>query len=530
MIKKQKTDDLFEKTMKSLLGDFKKKVEITIEEKDNSKLDELLERIRDKRERKAGILMHPSSFSGEYTIGTLGKKAYEFIDFLEKAGQTLWQIFPLGPTGFNDSPYQCFSAFAGNPYLVDVEELVNEQLLTYEDIEILKNDNPYLVDYGKLYYAKNMILEKAYNNKEKLNVEFEEFKIKHSYWLNDFSLFMSIKKHFKGSSWHNWDDDIRFRNEEAIDKYSKLLSHDIDVQKFMQFLFFRQWSKIKKYANSKNIEIIGDIPIFVSTDSADAWSNSNLFVFDKVTGVPPDYFSSTGQLWGNPVYNWEEMKNNSYEWWKLRIKSNLELYNIIRLDHFRGFESYWEIPAEEKTAINGKWIKGPGEDLFKEIFEEFPNINLIAEDLGVLTDEVIKLKNDFDLPGMKILQFAFNNDPDNLYLVHNYEKNSVVYTGTHDNNTTLGWYNNLSDVERAQIRDYLDVNDDDICWHLIRLAQRSVSNMCIIPIQDYLCYGEDARINTPGVAVGNWQWRIGEFVLNDDLANAISHITKLYGR
>lgn len=530
MIKRSKQEDEFEKKMKNLLENFRNEVDLPFMKENTNKIDELLEKINNKKERKAGILMHPTSLSGENIVGSLGKKAYDFVDFLEKAGQSLWQIYPLGPTGYNDSPYQCFSAFAGNPYLIDLDELVNEGLITKEDKDEVKSDNNLIVDYGKLYFIKNKVLEKAYNNYKILEEEFDIFKKENDYWLDDYSLFMALKKHFNGISWFDWEENIKYRENSAILRYKELLSKEIDIQKFMQFLFFRQWIKVKKYANDKGIEIIGDIPIFVSSDSSDAWANTNLFVFESVAGVPPDYFSATGQLWGNPLYDWEEMKYDKYKWWKLRFKANLTLYDVIRLDHFRGFESYWSIPKDEKTAINGRWKKGPGKEFFDEIFKEFPNINLIAEDLGTLTDEVIELKNELNLPGMNILQFAFSQDPKNVYLPHNYVKNSVVYTGTHDNDTTLGWYQKLSEKEREEIRDYLDVNDDNICWHLIRLAQRSISDICIIPIQDYIEYGSDARMNTPSVASGNWQWRIGENILTDDLAERIAHITKIYGR
>lgn len=530
MIKRSKQDDELEKEMKKILENFKNKVELPFMKENKNKMDELLEKLNSKKERKAGILMHPTSFAGNNIVGTLGKKAYEFIDFLEKAGQSLWQIYPLGPTGYNDSPYQCFSAFAGNPYLIDLEELVEKKLISQDDMDSVVCDNTLSVDYGKLYSVKNRVLEKAYDNHYILDKEFIEFKEENYYWLDDYSLFMALKKHFGGSSWFNWEDGIKYRKKEELDRYNKILAKEIEVQKFMQFLFFMQWLKLKKYANEKGIEIIGDIPIFVSSDSSDAWANTNLFVFESVAGVPPDYFSATGQLWGNPLYDWEEMKYDKYSWWKLRFKANLKLYDIIRLDHFRGFESYWAIPKDETTAINGTWKKGPGKEFFDEIFREFPNISLIAEDLGTLTNEVIELKNELNLPGMNILQFAFDNDPTNVYLPHNYVKNSVVYTGTHDNDTTLGWYQKLNDDSRACIRDYLDVNDDNICWHLIRLAQRSVSNMCIIPIQDYICYGSDSRMNTPSFASGNWQWRIGENILTDELAKKIAHITKMYGR
>lgn len=489
-------------------------------------------------ERKAGILMHPISLPSEYGIGTLGVKCREFIDFLSEANQKLWQIFPLGPTGFGDSPYQCFSAFAGNPYLIDLENLVSLGLLTYEDILPMKT-NDAVIDYGKLYSIKIPILIKAYDNMNLLEKEFGEFKkANDEEWLENYAMFMALKTYFNGASWDTWEEDIKLRKERALNKYSKKLEKEIDIQKFIQFLFFKQWAEIKKYANDKGIEVIGDIPIFVSFDSADAWSNPEIFLFDKdrkpvgVAGVPPDYFSATGQLWGNPLYNWEQLKKQDYNWWKKRIAANLAICDIIRIDHFRGFRAYWQVPYGETTAINGKWMKGPGIDLFNSIEKEFPNLKIIAEDLGNLEKEDIELVNATGYPGMKILQFAFDNDPKNIYLPHNYENsNCVVYTGTHDNDTTQGYINSLSEGEKGLIRDYLDTSDNEgLCWHLIRLAHRSVAKYSIIPIQDYLCYGSDTRINVPGVGVGNWQFKLREGVLTHELANAIAHITKIYGR
>lgn len=491
-----------------------------------------------KTERKAGILMHPISLPSEFGIGTLGVKCREFIDFLEESNQKLWQIFPLGPTGFGDSPYQCFSAFAGNPYLIDLENLVELGLLSYEDILPMKT-NDLVIDYGKLYNIKNPILIKSYDKKHLLEEEFNKFKEENDEnWLQNYAMFMALKTYFNGASWDIWEEDIKLRKKRAINKYSKELEKEIDTQKFIQFLFFKQWSEIKQYANDKGIEIIGDIPIFVSFDSADAWANKEIFLFDKdrkpvgVAGVPPDYFSSTGQLWGNPLYNWKELKKQDYKWWKKRIKANLAICDIIRIDHFRGFRAYWQVPFGESTAINGKWIKGPGIELFESIEKEFPNLKIIAEDLGNLEKEDIELVNKTGYPGMKILQFAFDNDPENVYLPHNYENsNCVVYTGTHDNDTTQGYINSLSEIEKGLIRDYLDTQDNEgLCWHLIRLAHRSVAKYSIIPIQDYLCYGSDTRINVPGVGVGNWQFKLRDGVLTHELARAIAHITKIYGR
>lgn len=487
--------------------------------------------------RKAGILLHPTSLPGREGIGTLGIEAFKFIDFLKKSKQKLWQIFPLGPTGYGDSPYQCFSAFAGNPYLIDLETLVKEGYLENEDLNVYFGDNKESIEYGLIYTNKLPILRKAFTKFDVENNEFLNFNVENNYWLDNYSLFAALKTYFNGESWSNWPKELKNREEESIKEYKVKLIDEINYQKFLQYIFFKQWKSIKNYANQNGIEIIGDIPIFVSMDSADAWSNPEIFLFDKernpvkVAGVPPDYFSATGQLWGNPLFDWAKLKETGYKWWIDRVKANLSLYDVIRIDHFRGFESYWAINYGETTAINGKWEKGPGIDLFNEIKKSLGDINIIAEDLGILTDEVVELKESAGFPGMKILQFAFDQDPENEYLPHNFENNTVVYTGTHDNDTTNSWYFKLTDAEKGEVRDYLNVSDDSyIVYSMIRLALRSVADTAIIPMQDYLNLGEFARINTPGLASGNWQWRLNEWALNDDLAANIAHLTEIYGR
>lgn len=487
--------------------------------------------------RKSGILLHPTSLPGKYGIGTLGDSAYRFIDFLYESKQKLWQIFPLGPTGFGDSPYQCFSAFAGNPYLIDLEILVEEGYLSYEILNQNFGDDETRVDYGKIYEVKLPILKLAFSKFDVSNEDFIKFEKENSYWLENYALYSALKEKFNGNSWQNWPKDYKNRDEVILEKTKLELKNEISYHKFLQYIFFKQWKNVKKYANDKGIEIIGDIPIFVSMDSADAWSNPEIFLFDKdrnpvkVAGVPPDYFSATGQLWGNPLFDWEALKKSDYNWWVDRVKANLSLYDIIRIDHFRGFESYWEINYGEKTAINGKWVKGPGIDLFNKIKEKLGDINIIAEDLGILTDEVVKLKEDAGFPGMKILQFAFDKDPENEYLPHNFEKNSVVYTGTHDNDTTHSWYFSLNDEEKSEVRDYINVSDDSyVVYSLIRLALRSVSEIAIIPMQDYLNLGSFARMNTPGLASGNWQWRMKDNMMSKDLSDTIAHLTTIYGR
>ena len=486
--------------------------------------------------RKSGILLHPTSLYGKEGIGTLGDSLYEFINFLSKSKQKLWQIFPLGPTGYGDSPYQCFSAFAGNPYLIDLETLAKEGYLSFEDINIDFGDDVEKINYGLIYERKLPILRKAYIN-FKEDDDFTKFEKENSYWLEDFAQFSAFKEYFGGISWLEWPKEYKNRDSKALETLNSKLENEIKYFKFLQYIFFKQWKNVKAYANSKGIEIIGDIPIFVSMDSADAWSNNEIFQFDKdrnpvkVAGVPPDYFSATGQLWGNPLFDWDKLKETGYKWWIDRVKANLSLYDIIRIDHFRGFESYWSINYGEETAINGKWEKGPGMDLFNAIRESLGDLNIIAEDLGTLTDDVVKLKNDTGFPGLRILQFAFSQDPENEYLPHNYDNNTVVYTGTHDNDTTNSWFSNLNDIEKQEVREYINVYDDNgIVYGLIRVALSSVADIAIIPMQDYLNLGGFARINTPGLAAGNWQWRLKNDGLSDELAKTISHLTEIYGR
>ena len=493
--------------------------------------------------RSSGILLHPSSLYGKYGIGTLGNSAVAFVDFLDRSNQKLWQVFPLGPTGYGDSPYQSFSAFAGNPYLIDLETLIDSGLLQTEDADEAElGDDPENVDYGLLYKNKLPLLRKAYENykksdNEQMKFEIQIFKDENSFWLEDYSLFISLKYYFKGHEWSKWDEDILLRKESALKKYRKLLKDDIEYNYFVQYLFFNQWAKIKGYANSKGISIIGDIPIFVAFDSADAWANPEIFLFDKerkpidVAGVPPDYFSETGQLWGNPLFDWEKLKGSGYKWWIERVRANLKTADIIRIDHFRGFESYWAVPAEEKTAVIGEWRKGPGIDFFNSIKAALGDLPIIAEDLGNLTNEVVELRNETGFPGMKILQFAFDSDEENDYLTHSYDHNCVVYTGTHDNDTITGWYSKASEHDKEYVRDYLDIyTDDAINWRFIKAAWRSVANMALAPMQDFLGLDSEARMNTPGVAAGNWKWRMKEEDLTTVLSDEIKRISKLYGR
>ena len=494
-------------------------------------------------ERSSGILFHPTSLPGKYGIGTLGKEAYAFIDFLKKSKQKLWQIFPLGPTGYGDSPYQSFSSFAGNPYLIDFDLLIEAHLLSEEDLrDVFFGDNEEYIDYGAIYNQKYPLLRKAYENfkssdNHEMRENLEHFKRENASWLNDYSLYISLKNHFNGLPWNEWAHDIKNREHGAMEHYRNELADDIEYHNFIQFLFFKQWGDVKRYANENGIKIIGDIPIFVAADSSDAWANPEIFLFDeerkpvKVAGVPPDYFSATGQLWGNPLYNWQKLKETNYSWWVERVRANLSTCDIIRIDHFRGFEAYWAVPYGDDTAINGQWEPGPGIDLFNAIKSQLGELPIIAEDLGLMTQGVIDLREATGFPGMKILGFAFDSGEENDYLPHTYTKNCVVYTGTHDNDTLIGWFQKAKEEDRQFARDYLNSrSDDEIHWDAIRGAWSSVANMAISPVQDFLGLGSEARINTPGVAAGNWQWRLKHGVLTDELADRIAKLTKVYSR
>lgn len=489
-------------------------------------------------QRSAGVLLHPTSLPGKYSIGTLGKEAYAFVDFLVKAKQTYWQILPLGPTGYGDSPYQCFSSKAGNPYLIDIETLIAEQLLTENEAEVLLQTQNELVDYTVTTEKKIPLLkiaEKRFLAKADTS-DFENFCLLNNHWLTEYALFMALKKRFDNRPWYEWEEKYKLHDAAALRKLLPELAEDISFQKFIQYMFFRQWFQLKNYANKKGIKIIGDIPIYVAMDSSDTWVSPHLFQFDKnknpmcVGGCPPDYFSETGQLWGNPIFNYAEMEKNNFSWWTDRIQYNLELYDLIRIDHFRGFAGYWSIPYGEKTAVNGRWVDGPGHKLFIAIKNALGEIPIIAEDLGLITPDVIQLRDAFDLPGMKVLQFAFDSAEANDYIPHNYTKNCVVYTGTHDNETVNGWYENASDSDTEYILDYLNSDGKDIAWDLIRCAWASVANTAIAPMQDLLNLGADARMNLPGSTENNWQWRMQEGDIHDALAERLAHLTTLYGR
>ena len=489
--------------------------------------------------RKGGVLLPVSSIPSKYGIGTFSKQAYEFVDFLERAGQSFWQILPLGPTGYGDSPYQSFSTFAGNPYYIDLEELIKKGWLTKEECDACDfgSDDGY-VDYEKIYLSRFRILKIAYERSNiKEDKEFGKFKEDNAAWLEDYALYMAVKNSFHGISWIEWEEDIRLRKPEAMKAYKEKFADEIEFYQFQQFVFAVQWLALKAYANKKKISIIGDIPIYVAFDSADTWANPELFQLDEsctptgVAGCPPDSFSATGQLWGNPLYKWEYHKETGYEWWMQRISYCYRLYDVVRIDHFRGFDEYYFIPYGDTTAEFGHWEKGPGYDIFKVMKEKIGKKPVIAEDLGFLTPSVISLVKKTGYPGMKILQFAFDSREESDYLPHNYSNNSVVYTGTHDNDTTMEWYGSLNRQDKAFAKRYLNIKaKKEIYWEFIRAALSSVADTAIIPVQDYLGLGSEARVNMPSTLGNNWKWRLRDGQLDDSLAERIREITKLYGR
>lgn len=502
--------------------------------------------------RASGILLHPTSLPGRFGIGDLGPEAYRFVDFLAGAGQRLWQVLPLGPTGYGDSPYQCFSAFAGNPLLINLETLIDEKVLDPKDLENAPGFDPHRVDYGQVISYKLSILQKAYeyfraHPPSTLEDEFRSFCWDNGWWLHDYAVFMSVKEAHHGVVWTQWEEGIARRRPDAYAHWEKKLSVEIDTRKFWQFLFFKQWRKLKEYCNKKGISIIGDIPIYVAHDSADVWAQPEIFHLDErgnplvVAGVPPDYFSQTGQLWGNPIYRWDKLEQSGFQWWIARFQETLRLIDIVRLDHFRGFESYWEVPATESTAVNGRWVAGPGRALFNALQNALGELKIIAENLGVITPEVEELRLDFEFPGMAILQFAFGSGPANPYLPHNFTHNLVAYTGTHDNDTTVGWWQAAPgegstrtpeqvEQERTYARKYLNTTGGEIHWDCIRVLMSSVADTVIFPLQDILGDGSEARMNLPGNPGGNWQWRFTPDRLTDVLRERLRDLTETYGR
>lgn len=483
--------------------------------------------------------MHISSLPSPYGIGTFGEEAYKFVDFLEQSGQKYWQILPIGPTGFGDSPYQSFSTFAGNPYFIDINHLIEEGLVSNDEAVLYDcEQNPNKVNFGLLYVKRFKLLKTAFKKRTSIyNVKLNNFKQMNKDWVIDYALFMALKEYFKGKPWFLWDDDIKHRNTESLKNYKEILGNEIEFWIFTQYIFFKQWNKLKEYANSKGIEIIGDIPIYVAHDSSDVWVNPEMFELDErlnpkiVAGCPPDAFSATGQLWGNPIYKWGEMEKDDYSWWLKRISSCSKMYDIIRIDHFRGFDSFYAIPASDKTAENGEWRNGPGIKFFNILKSKLGDIKIIAEDLGFLTESVRKLRSDTGYPGMKILQFAFDSREESDYLPHNYEKNCIVYTGTHDNDTCVGWFKSISPEDKAFCKKYLGLrNDNKIAYTMIKTAWASVADTAIAPFQDFLNLDSSARMNMPSTLGGNWEWRVSENVFNNRLSNEIKTITKIYGR
>lgn len=500
--------------------------------------------------RRSGVLLPVSSIPSPYGIGTFGKEAFNFIDFLSEAGQSYWQILPLGPTSYGDSPYQSFSTFAGNPYFIDIDILIERGFLKVEDLKGFDfGKDPSCVDYEKLYRGRFKLLEIAFRNsglssKSSNSADpayvkrFASFIKTNAWWLDDYALFMALKNVHDGQSFNKWPDNERLRDKATIEKCMDKYDDEVNFYRFLQFEFAIQWAEIKNYAHQKGVEIIGDIPIYVAYDSADTWANPKLFQFDKdnvplgVAGCPPDSFSATGQLWGNPLYNWPYHKKTGYEWWMKRISHCFELYDVVRIDHFRGFDEYYSIPYGDPTAEFGHWEKGPGYDLFKTMKDKFgDSLRVIAEDLGFLTPSVLKLVQKTGFPGMKVLQFAFDSREESDYLPHNYPHNCIVYTGTHDNETTRGWYETCNSKDRAFAKKYLDIHTrKDIAWIFIRSAMASVADTCVIPMQDYLNLDDSARINTPSVLGGNWQWRLSKDACTDELAQRMYDMTKTYGR
>lgn len=489
--------------------------------------------------RTCGVLLPITSLPSKYGIGCFSREAYEFVDKLKAAGQKNWQILPLGPTGYGDSPYQSFSTFAGNPYYIDLEQLIEEGLLTEEECEACDfGDNDRYVDYEKIYFGRFPILRKAFERFVP-DEEFAGFCEENAYWLEDYSLYMAVKDANGGKSWIEWEEGLRNRQPEALEQAREELKDDVAFYRFQQYEFMKQWTALKSYANDQGIRIIGDIPIYVAFDGADTWANPEMFQFTEenlpsaVAGCPPDAFSATGQLWGNPLYKWEYHKKQGYEWWMRRVKYCFELYDIVRIDHFRGFDAYYSIPYGDKTAENGHWEEGPGYDLFRTMKEKLGDLPIIAEDLGFLTDSVMKLLKDTGYPGMKVLQFAFDSRDESDYQPHLYTNNCVVYTGTHDNDTVLGWDEAISDADRTYAREYMrneGSEGEQLAWDFICTALRSVADMAIIPIQDYLALGSEARINTPSTLGDNWKWRMLPEEFTDELAKRMRRAAKLYGR
>jgi len=494
-----------------------------------------------KFKRSSGILLHPTSLPGPYGIGDIGPRAHRWIEFLASAGCGLWQVLPIGPTGYADSPYQCFSSFAGNPLLISVDALLKDDLLHPDDLY----DHPCFpedkVDYGQVIPWKLGVLDRSFIRFQHIHSislaeEMEEFQAKQAAWLPDFALFMALKEAHGGAPWPGWEKPLRERQPKALADARQQYEVAIQRQVYRQFLFFRQWAKLRQHAHEKDIQIIGDIPIFVAHDSADVWANPLLFYLEKdgtptfVAGVPPDYFSPTGQLWGNPLYRWKAHTESGYAWWLDRIQATLEMVDIVRIDHFRGFAGYWEVPGTAKTAEKGRWVPAPGMDFFRTVHKALGELPIIAEDLGVITPDVVELREANNLPGMRIFQFAFDSDPTDPFLPHHYPENCVVYTGTHDNDTARGWYERVPEKDKEFFRQYMDRDGSNVSWDMIRGVWASVAVFGLAPMQDFLGLGNEARMNYPGNPYGNWMWRMGPKAQSPELQAKVRELNYLYSR
>ncbi len=493
--------------------------------------------------RSSGILLHPTSLPGRYGIGDLGDAAFRFVDFLVETGQSIWQVLPLGPTSYGDSPYQSLSAFAGNPLLISLDRLVTEGWLTQDDVATTPPSSNYQVDYGPVINYHDQMLSLAYqrfeaNGSRDQKAAFNDWCSQNGDWLDDFVLFVTLKDDNGGKSWVEWPEAQALGHPDAMAAARQAQARRIAEHNFRQWVFYTQWLELKTYANSQGVRLIGDIPIFVAHDSCDVWANRDLFYLDKkgyptvIAGVPPDYFSATGQRWGNPLYRWDVLANDGYRWWIRRFQAMLSLVDMIRIDHFRGFEAYWEVPASEATAVKGRWVPGPRDHFFDAILAALGDLPIIAEDLGLMTPGVHKLRDKYNLPGMKVLQFAFNDTcDDSPHMPHNFVPNSLVYTGTHDNNTTLGWWQSASKQIQDCVKQYVGASVAKPSWDLIRLAMMSVAHTAIFPLQDVFGFGADTRMNTPGIASGNWTWRFTpEWLDKAPIRDMLVSMTKLYAR
>jgi 4-alpha-glucanotransferase len=496
--------------------------------------------------RASGILLHPTSFPSRFGIGDLGEAAKAFIEFLVTTHQQYWQVLPLGPTGYGNSPYMCYSALAGNPLLISLELLVEKGWLSTEELTESLQSEPFAddhVNYDAVAGYKLYRLDRAHKKfeasaKAPERKAFEQFCQSKASWLEDYALFMALKADQADQGWYEWPKDLAWRSPQALSAAKQRLQGSIALQKFMQWQFFEQWDALRAYANEQGIAIIGDIPIYVAHDSADVWANPENFELDPKTGevalmagVPPDYFSETGQLWGNPVYNWKHLKSTGFRWWIARFEAMLDLVDWIRIDHFRGFESFWAVEQGEETAMNGEWVPALGDEFFQVLQQKLGKLPIFAEDLGVITPEVEALRDKYEFPGMKVLHFAFGSDPANPFLPFNYPRNSLVYTGTHDNDTTLGWWEKAGDYERGNLMQYLgSISPEGIHWDLIRLALSSVANISILPFQDVLGLDGNSRMNFPSIAEGNWEWRYRQEMITPEMGDRLSSLTKLFGR